>query len=216
MTIRMDIVDEAGKPRKLADLKKDFFSHFDDPEEIPAGVHLSFKGENTFNKALNLLIIQLAPYGVRPEIRTVLPRDDENLWLYINDFINTLNENYAGTKATLVLDFGSTSEKARKNIHGSVRSLGDTAKAFEHFPVLKNGGKIVLSFRTGYTVDADKLAKLFPPEQFAVEIINPELALDFEDFSGLERAGYSRYRSSIFDEDAVVETEGDTTYVEEA
>lgn len=162
MTICLNTVDEAGKHRKLADMKQDFFSHFPSLEDIPHGVKVCFKGEPTANKALNLFLIQLAPYGIEPEVRTILPRGDENLWLCLNDIVNTVNEDYAGTRATLILDLVSTSEKMRRNAHGAVRTLAETSKAFAQFPSVRNDGKVVLSFRDGYPVDAGKLRQLRP------------------------------------------------------
>lgn len=200
MTICLNTVDEAGKHRKLADMKQDFFSHFPSLEDIPHGVKVCFKGEPTANKALNLFLIQLAPYGIEPEVRTILPRGDENLWFCLNDIVNTVNEDYAGTRATLILDLVSTSEKMRRNAHGAVRTLAETSKAFAQFPAVRNDGKVVLSFRDGYPVDAGKLRQLFPPEQFAVEFTSPEPVLALVDYSALGQAGYFRYHSAILED----------------
>ena len=195
-SIRIPLFDEAGKPLKLPALNQSLAESLPKREEGEAAgkLMLDFEGEPTENLAFSMFTIQAAKYGLHPIFRTVLPTLRENdLWLILNSYVNTINETYNGTGVTLVLDLGSTSEKARHKLHpDGVVSIAETAKMLTKLPPLKNGGKIVLSFQSGYPIDSDKLRRLFSPDMFCVEICMPkdEPVLPLDNVEDIERAGY--------------------------
>lgn len=195
-SIRIPLFDEAGKALKLPALNQSLAESLPKREEGEAAgkLMLDFEGEPTENLAFSMFTIQAAKYGLHPIFRTVLPTLRENdLWLILNSYVNTINETYNGTGVTLVLDLGSTSEKARHKLHpDGVVSITETSKMLAKLPPLKNGGKIVLSFQSGYPIDADKLCRLFPPDMFCVEICMPkdEPVLPLDNVEDIERAGY--------------------------
>ena len=195
-SIRIPLFDEAGKALKLPALNQSLAESLPKREEGEAAskLMLDFEGEPTENLAFSMFAIQAAKYGLHPIFRTVLPTLRENdLWLILNSYVNTINETYNGTGVTLVLDLGSTSEKARHKLHpDGVVSIAETAKMLTKLPPLKNGGKIVLSFQSGYPIDSDKLRRLFSPDMFCVEICMPkdEPVLPLDNVEDIERAGY--------------------------
>ena len=198
----LNLFHDEQKAKKTAELKQEFLGIFENIDTIPSGVNVSLQGESTLNKGLNLFLIQMSKYKIRPIICTAIPdiskKEDNDIYnrasLFINDYVNTFNECYNGIDAVLKLDLSSTSEKERKKLHGSVKSLESTAKMLLNgkFPTLKNDGKIVLSFRADSTVDFDKISKLFPNDMFLIEIRQPdEVLLNFNDLdSEALAAGY--------------------------
>ena len=124
-----------------------------------------FADEPSGNGNAVLACIRIAEFGGVPVIRTILPQKTERLGDFLNSVINMLNETYKG-KGRLVLAIGSTSERERKILHGSVLGLADIAKRIRKYPA--SASKLVLEFQPGYDIDTGKLLNLFPPEMFAV------------------------------------------------
>lgn len=149
----------------------------DDLPHCLEGRILTFAGDPAGNENTNLLLQRLAPTGVRPVIRTRLPKN-RDIGIYLNCVINLLNESYDGSKGVLKLDIGSTSEKTRHLRYGDVFSLTELSKLFGHLPRLKSG-KVVLILQASMPLDPGKLTRLFPPDIFAVELLPDKEGLRF-------------------------------------
>ena len=113
------LFDEEQKPRKFSVMWEEFLSPYGTAESVPPGVPVEFIGEPTANLSFNLLLIRLSTVDAHPVIRTVLPAGMERMWLGINDYINTINACYDGTRARIVYVLGSTSEKSIGTISSS-------------------------------------------------------------------------------------------------
>ena len=149
----------------------------DDLPHCLEGRLVAFEGDPAGNENTNLLLQRLAPTGIRPVIRTRLPKG-RDIGIYLNCVVNLLNESYGGSRGVLKLDIGSTSEKTRHLRYGDVLSLGELSKLFNHLPRLKSG-KIVLVLQASMPLDPKKLSRLFPPDLFAVQLISDEEGLSF-------------------------------------
>lgn len=172
--------DEAGEKKRRT--KSEMLTELMDTvgEDALHGLTLEFYGEPAKNENTNLLLIALAPYGVRPVVETTLPKgEDEKTELYLNALVNIMNEDYKGTGCIIKLMLGSTSEGVRKNLFGNVISLTELSKLLEEgkMPEIKNGGKLVLAFDAERTVDVQKVARLFSPERCAISLYQEEDAL---------------------------------------
>ena len=189
MSTKIDfpIYNAEKNPRSLKDLREAFPGYLND--NLSEDVIVTFSGgEPSQCKAFELFLIKIAEYSVHPVVETIAPKI-EHYSLFLNSVINTINESYRGQKATLKLRLGSTSERSRKAHYGDVVSLSELAKGFEHFPAVINGGKVVLVFDATLPIDAMKIQKLFPPDKFVIELVQP---IDAELFNPapLRKAGY--------------------------
>ena len=142
----------------------------DDLPHCLEGRLVAFEGDPAVNENTNLLLQRLAPTGIRPVIRTRLPKG-RDIGIYLNCVVNLLNESYGGSRGVLKLDIGSTSEKTRHLRYGDVLSLGELSKLFNHLP------RLVL--QASMPLDPKKLSRLFPPDLFAVQLISDEEGLSF-------------------------------------
>lgn len=166
------------------------------PEGIPKGLRIRFEGEPSFNRNTSMFFIRMAEHGIYPVITTVLPSTDEWKFPFVNEAINILNEEYNGTNGILKLLIGSTSEKSRKTMYGAVRTLADFSKSAKHLPKLKNDGKIVLTLSPEHKIEPQKLANLFDPIDFAVEISSTsnDLGLEYTDIEkSIKKVGFDIY-----------------------
>ena len=149
----------------------------DDLPHCLEGRLLTFEGDPAGNENTNLLLQRLAPTGIRPVIRTRLPKG-RDIGIYLNCVVNLLNESYGGSRGVLKLDIGSTSEKTRHLHYGDVLALAELSKLFNHLPRLKSG-KIVLVLQASMPLDPKKLSRLFPPDLFAVQLLDDKEGLSF-------------------------------------
>ncbi len=189
MKIDFPIYDMNKKPRSLKAMQETFPDYLNG--DLSEDVIVTFSGgEPSQCKAFELFLIKIAGYSVHPIIETIAPKS-ENYFLFLNSIINTINENYFGKKATLKLRLGSSSERSRKVHYGDVISLSELSKAFEHFPVITNEGKIILVFDESLPVDNEKLLKLFAPERFAIEIVRSADSSEPFDPAPLKKSGYT-------------------------
>lgn len=175
------------KPRSLKAMQETFPDYLNG--DLSEDVIVTFSGgEPSQCKAFELFLIKIAEYSVHPVVETIAPKI-EHYSLFLNSVINTINESYRGQKATLKLRLGSTSERLRKAHYGDVVSLSELSKGFEHFPAIINEGKVVLVFDATLPIDAMKIQKLFPPDKFVIELVQP---VDAELFNPapLRKAGY--------------------------
>ena len=182
---------------RLHELKSELARQGVSLEDVPSGMVLRFMGEPSYNENTNLLLYGLAPFKIHPIIETRLPKDNENLHVYINCAVNMLNESYKGTEGTLKFHIGSTSEKERKNRFGDVMTLTELGKLIQdHLPSLKNEAKFVLVIEKDAQLDPKKLIKHFNPVTTAIELVNgkeqPTLAFgNAED--AIRKTGFELY-----------------------
>ena len=199
------LFDEEQKPRKFSVMWEEFLSPYGTAESVPPGVPVEFIGEPTANLSFNLLLIRLSTVDAHPVIRTVLPAGMERMWLGINDYINTINACYDGTRARIVYVLGSTSEKSRHKLVGHVAGIAELSKKVQdNLPALSHEGKMVLSFSSGFPLDIDKVRRLFSPDRYEIEITSPKdtPVLPLDDWDGIRDAGFMIYPSETEGEDA--------------
>ena len=189
-------VMQDGRRRRVSEMLQDIREAF--PDGIPQGTPLHFVGEPSWNLNTPILLCRLSGSGIRPVIETRVPKSTEgavreSVFLFLNEIINILNEDYAG-KGVLKLLLGTTSSKGRAALYGDVCSFSDISKAFEAYPQLKGGSKVVLQFQAGKAVDPSKLLHFLPPDRFAIEMKKDITVLGFEDTDkALQKAGYDFY-----------------------
>jgi len=180
---------EAGHPVPYKELSFKFPEFISD--DIIQDIPVFFTGgDPALNKGFELFFIEISKYSIIPVIETIIPKN-ESIMIFLNSVINTINESYRGTKAVLKLHVGSSSEHSRKAHFGSVVSLSEISKSFTRFPTLINEAKPILVFDASLPFDAGKIATLFPPETFAIEIRKDQQTLDFFDDTSIRKLGYS-------------------------
>ena len=75
---------------RLHELKSELMEQGVSLEDVPSGMVLRFIGEPSYNENTNLLLYGLAPFKIHPVIETRLPKDNENLRVYINCAANKI------------------------------------------------------------------------------------------------------------------------------
>ena len=152
---------------------------------------VSFCDEPSWNRNSVLALIRLAEQGVPVVVRTELPRENSNIYGFLSEVVNLLNRPNC-TEGRLILAIGSTSEKERKTLFPLPLSLSDFSKRWVKFPELRHA-KPILELYGGYPVDCNSLSRLFPPENFNVQVSTKdgELPMGVEELrDDLESTGY--------------------------
>ena len=140
-------------------------------EKPPENLVIRFSDDPGCNPNVIMFLIKMEKRYPRPIFITCFPKSIRNLNLFMNSIVNMINESYPeGFLFGMLLE--STSEKQRKTKLHSVYTLQEISKAFEKVP--KCTVKPVIILDTEYDLDANKLANLFNPEDFAVKIKKTE------------------------------------------
>lgn len=142
-------------------------------------VHYARMGEPTFNENVLRHVSQLKeliePFIgdslVHPVLSTMLPKQNKNLYSYLNEWCNIKNIIYDGD-AGLQFSINSTNEQQRHEMFsGNALSLNEIAELGYLLPAPK-GRKYALNFALAddYEVNARRLRALFNPKHFMVKI----------------------------------------------
>lgn len=137
-------------------------------------VHFARMGEPTWNCdviATACWLKHLEPaFVVHPVVSTMMPRHNQHLEQFIRLWMWIKNTIYKG-EAGLQLSINSTDAAEREVMfHGNAMHLCGIAEMIRQMPKPK-GRKITLNFAVAdYTIDAELLADLFPPDRFVVKL----------------------------------------------
>lgn len=136
-------------------------------------VHYARMGEPTWNPAVletARALREIEGFNVHPVVSTMMPRHNRGLAKFIAAWIDIKNRGYGG-EAGLQLSINSTDEAERDDMFsGSALPLADIASIMATMPD-PVGRKYTLNFAIAeYTIDADLLARLFPPSRFICKI----------------------------------------------
>jgi len=107
---------------------------------------------------------------IHPVISTMLPKQNKELEVFLNDWMEIKNYDFRGD-AGLQLSINSTSNSERDEMfnHSSV-SIEKTSEIGKMLDTPK-GRKITLNFAVAeYEIDAEKLSDLFHPDKFIVKL----------------------------------------------
>lgn len=137
-------------------------------------IHFARMGEPSWNPAVldcgKWIMEHLGDtYNPHPVVSTMMPRKNEWLKTFIHNWMRMKNRVYRGN-AGLQLSINSTDEEERKRMFsGNACTLEEISEIMRG--IIPVGRKITLNFAVaGYTVDCDKLARLFSPELFIVKL----------------------------------------------
>lgn len=110
-----------------------------------------------------------AEYNPHPVVSTMMPRHNPWLKTFIHTWMRIKNRVYLGN-AGLQISINSTDEAERKTMFSNnACSLEEIATIMQG--IIPVGRKITLNFAVaGYTVDCEKLARLFSPEIYIVKL----------------------------------------------
>ena len=108
-------------------------------------------------------------YNPHPVVSTMMPRKNEWLKTFIHTWMRLKNRVYNGN-AGLQISVNSTDDVERNRMFkGNACTLEEISEIMRG--IIPVGRKITLNFAVaGYTVDTDKLAKLFSPELYVVKL----------------------------------------------
>jgi 23S rRNA (adenine2503-C2)-methyltransferase len=137
-------------------------------------IHFARMGEPSWNPAVldcgKWIAEHLGDaYNPHPVISTMMPKKNEWLKVFIHTWMRLKNRVYRGN-AGLQLSINSTDENERKEMFSdNACTLEEIAEVMKG--IIPVGRKITLNFAVAdYTVDAEKLAKLFTPELYIVKL----------------------------------------------
>jgi 23S rRNA (adenine2503-C2)-methyltransferase len=137
-------------------------------------IHFARMGEPTWNPAVldcgKWIVGHLGDsYNPHPVVSTMMPRRNEWLKVFIHTWMRLKNRVYKGN-AGLQLSINSTDEAERSAMfRGNACTLEEIADIMRG--IIPVGRKITLNFAVaGYTVDCEKLARLFSPELYIVKL----------------------------------------------
>jgi 23S rRNA (adenine2503-C2)-methyltransferase len=141
-------------------------------------VHYARMGEPTWNKnvinfTLNMrkeLYRFIGRSLIHPVISTMLPKNNTNLYSFLNDWMEIKNDYFRGD-AGLQLSINSTSNNERDIMFNynsvSIEEVSDIGKMLD----MPTGRKITLNFAVAdYEIDAIKLRDLFDPDKFIIKL----------------------------------------------
>ena len=137
-------------------------------------IHYARMGEPSWNnnvvKSAEVWPYVLPDFHVHPVVSTMMPRNNSGLYDFINSWCYVKNQLYKG-EAGLQLSINSTDESEREAMfNGNAMDLQDIAFLMDGMPD-PLGRKYTLNFAiAGYTIDADLLARLFPPSRFVCKL----------------------------------------------
>lgn len=142
-------------------------------------IHYARMGEPTWNKNVLQNAVELhkiiKPYLgnslIHPVVSTMLPKNNKNLMVFLNEWCNIKNNKYRGD-AGLQFSINSTDDKQRHEMFsGNSLTLSEISE-IGHLLPNPIGRKYALNFALAdnYIIDADKLRKLFHPDKFMCKI----------------------------------------------
>jgi len=142
-------------------------------------IHYARMGEPTFNwnvlKNAKDLKTLIKPYLgkslIHPVISTMLPKNNKNLMLFLNNWIDIKNRAYEGN-AGLQFSINSTNNEQRnKMFHGNALSIDEISELGKMLD-MPFGRKYALNFALAdsFEVNAEKLRDLFNPHKFMIKI----------------------------------------------
>lgn len=151
----------------------------DKEEDIPnwtkrLNIHFARMGEASWNPAVldcgKWIYDHLSTeYSPHPVVSTIMPCKNDWLKTFIHDWMRIKNRLFKGN-AGLQISINSTDENERQEMFGgSACTLPEIAEVMKG--IIPVGRKITLNFIvSGYTVDTDYLARLFPPELYIIKL----------------------------------------------
>lgn len=155
-------------------------------------IHFARMGEPTWNPAVldcgKWIFEHLGDlYHPHPVVSTMMPRNNEWLKTFVHTWMRLKNRVYKGN-AGLQLSINSTDESERqKMFSGNACTLEEIADIMRG--IIPVGRKITLNFAVAnYTVDCEKLARLFSPELYIAKLTPMHKTTSAEQ-NGIETAG---------------------------
>lgn len=155
-------------------------------------IHFARMGEPTWNPAVldcgKWIAEHLGDsYNPHPVVSTMMPRHNEWLKTFIHTWMRLKNRVYKGN-AGLQLSINSTDENERKKMfNNNACTLEEIAEIMRG--IIPVGRKITLNFAVAqYTIDCEKLARLFSPEIYIVKL-TPMHKTDTAINNGIETMG---------------------------
>jgi len=155
-------------------------------------IHFARMGEPSWNSAVLDCGKWIAEHlgdshNPHPVVSTMMPRRNEWLKVFIHAWMRIKNRVYRGN-AGLQISINSTDEKERDAMFsGNACTLAEIAGVMQG--IIPVGRKITLNFAVaGYTVDCEKLARLFSPEIYIVKL-TPMHKTETATQNGIETAG---------------------------
>ena len=136
-------------------------------------IHLARMGEPTWNPAVldcgKWIHDHLGEYTPHPVVSTMMPRHNQWLKTFVHTWMRMKNRIYKGN-AGLQISINSTDEvERRKMFNGNACTLEEISLIMNG--IIPVGRKITLNFAVAdYTVDTDKLARLFSPDLYIIKL----------------------------------------------
>ena len=137
-------------------------------------IHFARMGEPTWNPAVLECGKWIADhlgdsYNPHPVVSTMMPKRNEWLKVFIHTWMRLKNRVYRGN-AGLQLSINSTDEEERGRMFGgNACTLEEISEIMRG--IIPVGRKITLNFAVaGYSVDAERLARLFSPELYVLNL----------------------------------------------
>ena len=168
-------------------------------------VHLARMGEPTWNG--NVLDVAMClkrniydfweeSIDVHPVVSTMLPKNNKNLFKFLNIWCNDIKNKLYGGDAGLQFSINSTDDSQREDMFsGNSLTLNEISEIGKRLP-MPIGRKYALNFALAddYIIDADKLFELFDPNKFMCKLTplhkttscsenNIETTLGYESFT---------------------------------
>lgn len=165
-------------------------------------IHYARMGEPSFNNNVldNALLLHtiVKPYIgnslIHPVVSTMLPKNNKNLINFLSKWVDIKNNFYNGD-AGLQFSINSTDEKQRNHMFsGNALTLEEVSKIARTLPNPK-GRKYALNFALAdeYEVDAEKMYKLFNPNNFMVKITPLHKTINSEKNDIITTGGYEEF-----------------------
>lgn len=144
-------------------------------------VHLARMGEPTWNGNVldvamclkrNIYDFWKESVDVHPVVSTMLPKNNKNLFKFLDIWCNDIKNNLYKGDAGLQFSINSTDDTQREDMFsGNSLSLNEISEISKRLPI-PIGRKYTLNFALAddYVIDADKLVKLFDPDKFICKL----------------------------------------------
>jgi len=171
-------------------------------------IHFARMGEPTWNRnviyAIKWAKKNLDPkYKIHPVVSTMMPRKNERLQVFINDFMEIKNGLLDGD-AGLQLSINSTSDKERETMfNGNACTFSEIATIMKG--IIPLGRKITLNFAIAdYKIDPNILLNYFDPNHYIIKLTPMHKTGRAVDSGIVTKGDYTKYYPYQEHEEALI------------
>jgi 23S rRNA (adenine2503-C2)-methyltransferase len=167
-------------------------------------IHFTRMGEPTWNfdvLTAAYSFLSIPNFKVHPVVSTMMPRKNDKLRDFLNNWIYIKNELYKG-EAGLQLSINSTWEKERNEMfNGNALSLSEISYLMNQLPS-PVGRKYTLNFAiANYQIDAELLSHYFSPDRFICKLTPMHKTLSALNNNIKTQGDYTDYYPYKYDEE---------------